>query len=217
MILFRATYDSGTEIDIKDSNGSVLTMIDHSEYAGETGIAADASGVTLVLPSTAEGNTTTYYDGKIITITAGTGVGSYAIVGTGGNYNTGTYTISAISWSGTSPTTGSTYSITEQGHAQTDFSDVRKVRITLPDDTTYLLSTLGDGDASTVVPNGQTLPITDLYTYDQGDGVYSVKLSVLPTYNVLANYSVGMCVYYSGSFYICILASAAGTLPTNTT
>jgi len=71
---------------------------------------------------------------------------------------------------------------TEAGHKQTDFADFRKVKFTLPNTTTYLFSSLGDGDASTNAASGQTLPMSDIYNFSSDDGVFGVTLYSLPTW-----------------------------------
>ena len=91
----------------------------------------------------------------------------------------------------------------EAGHVQSDFTDFRKIKFINPDGTSYLLSTLGDGQQTTIPAAGAALPIIDNYTYSGGDGVYSLTLYTIPTYNNTANYSIITTpyVYSGGSVY----------------
>lgn len=91
----------------------------------------------------------------------------------------------------------------EAGHGQSDFSNFKKIHFTNPDGTEYTFSTLGDGDALIVAPSASLLPITTLYNYTTGDGVYKVCLSAVPTWDVAVTYSNtnSHCVYYDGNLY----------------
>jgi len=97
----------------------------------------------------------------------------------------------------------------EAGHAKSDFSEFRKIKFINPDGTSYLLSTLGDGDALTIPASSASLPIVDTYTYSQGDGVYSVTLYTVPTWNSAVSYALITVpyVYYQGSVYMCVANS----------
>lgn len=97
---------------------------------------------------------------------------------------------------------------TEDGHAVDQFVDFYKINITNPDGSTYLFSSLGDGDASLTVPAVSTRPISTVYTYTTGDGVYNICMYVVPTWIKTARYDIGDCVYYGNGLYICILGSA---------
>lgn len=84
------------------------------------------------------------------------------------------------------------------------FLDYRKIKITKPNGTQYVLSSLGDGDAS-ILPAGdysisEEDPITDTYNFGVGDGVYSVTLITVPTFTP-QKYIVGTCVYFNGNIY----------------
>jgi hypothetical protein len=109
----------------------------------------------------------------------------------------------------------STYaSNSEAGHTQNDFSQFRKIKFINPDGTSYLLSTLGDGQATTIVAAGASLPIIDNYSYTQGDGVYSVALYTVPTWNSYAGYYAPNqpYVFYNGVLYKCLVGST-GNIP----
>lgn len=107
-----------------------------------------------------------------------------------------TSTISVIDYSNYSTNT-------ESGHAQASFSVYRKLKITLPDGTNYLFSSVGDGDAITVVPSSSSLPITDNYTNTAGDGIYTATLYCVPTWSASGVYTVAnqVHVYYNSKIY----------------
>lgn len=97
---------------------------------------------------------------------------------------------------------------TEPGHLQINFNAFRVIKFTLPDGSTYTMSSINTGDQSIYPPyyNSQalTLPITDIWqNYTSGDGVYSVSLYTVPTWNASVNYQVSLnhCVYYGGKLY----------------
>jgi len=91
---------------------------------------------------------------------------------------------------------------TESGHAQSDFSSYKKIYVTDPDGTEYVFSTLGDGDALINPPSGEVLPISTVYT-STGDGVYTMYLEAVPTWNAAASYvfADGHYVYYNTKLY----------------
>lgn len=97
----------------------------------------------------------------------------------------------------------------EDGHAKSDFADFRKLRITLPDKTEYLFSSIGDGDAVIPAPSETTLPIDTTYPYDTGDGQYIIDLYTLPTWNPSTAYTEydPHCVYYDGIMYKALRSS----------
>ena len=104
----------------------------------------------------------------------------------------------------------------EAGHSQSDFSDFRKMRFDLPSGTSYLFSSFypTDGDVILNTPAGETLPISTLYDYTTGDGIYKIYLYSLPTYNPTADYllSTAPIVYYDGSMWK-LLQDATGQTP----
>jgi len=93
-------------------------------------------------------------------------------------------------------------SVPEEGHAQSDFSDYKKIYITTPANTSYLFSTLGDGDALLTTPALATLPISTVYT-TVGDGVYTMVLEAVPTWGSGNTYSLTNehHVYYGAKLY----------------
>jgi len=97
---------------------------------------------------------------------------------------------------------------TEPGHTQSDFSQFRIIKFTLPDGSYYTMSSINNVDQSIYAPyyNGQalSLPITDIWqNYTSGDGVYTVSLYTVPTWNASVAYQVALnhCVYYGGKVY----------------
>jgi len=107
---------------------------------------------------------------------------------------------------------------TEAGHYQANFSNYKKLLFTDANGTTYLYSTLGDGDALITVPSLETLPITTNYTSD-GDGVYTLALSAVPTWDSGVAYllSAGHHVYYGGLLYKALQNSTNKQPDTETT
>jgi len=91
----------------------------------------------------------------------------------------------------------------QQGAIQANFIDFRKIKFINPDGTSYLFSSLGDGDALTIVAAGASLPIVDTYSFTTGSGVYTVILYTIPTWNGFAMYTlvVQPYVYYNGVVY----------------
>jgi len=98
---------------------------------------------------------------------------------------------------------------TEAGHDQGDFTDWIKIIVTKPDSTVYTFASDGTGDEVLAVPSGYSAtPNYSTYNYSAiGDGVYNVKLMVVPTWYGLKSpdeYNVGDCVYLGGVLYICV-------------
>jgi hypothetical protein len=92
---------------------------------------------------------------------------------------------------------------TESGHYQVNFEDYKKIYVTDPNGNEYVFSSLGDGDALINAPQGQTLPISTLYT-STGDGVYTLILETIPTWAGIGGiYSLTdeHHVYYNGKIY----------------
>ena len=104
---------------------------------------------------------------------------------------------------------------TELGHTQADFSYFYKVKFTNPDGTTYIFSSIGDGDSVIPTPSVSVLPISILYNYTTGDGVYNVCVMAVPNWNKGVDYVVGQCVSFRNALYICIDNTLAGTPPTD--
>jgi hypothetical protein len=97
----------------------------------------------------------------------------------------------------------SNYDITtELGHARADFSNYRKVVVLLPDYSTYIFSSLGDGDETIGTPSGGD----DTINYDMEQyGVHRITLISIPTYDAAVAYQASDdIVYYSGKIYKCI-------------
>lgn len=102
---------------------------------------------------------------------------------------------------------------TESGHEQSDFAQFRRILITRPDGTTHNLSSIGDGDASTVAGVSAT---TDTYTFlsTDNDGLWKIKLATVPSYMAGATYeALSDYVYYNGAFYQSQVGSNTGNTP----
>jgi len=101
----------------------------------------------------------------------------------------------------------------EAGHNQADFADLRRMKITLPTGTEYLLSSLYplEGDITLAVPAGAVLPMSTAYAYTTGDGKYIIELVVVPTWGTGYSYlfSTAPYVYYDGVVYRCLQNSSA--------
>lgn len=106
---------------------------------------------------------------------------------------------------------------TESGHTQADFNYYYKVSFLNPDGTSYVFSAMGDGDEVIIAPAASTLPITTTYTYSTGDGVYTVVIYSVPTYDPAATYTEASLDYvYSGGFLYRAVGSVSGILPGTT-
>jgi hypothetical protein len=107
---------------------------------------------------------------------------------------------------------------TEAGHTQALFSDYKKITVITPSGTEYLFSTLGDGDAIINTPSAETLPIATNYVTD-GDGVYTMYLEAVPTWNsgIAYNTSTSPYVYYNTKLYKSILTGTNQNPATATT
>ena len=102
----------------------------------------------------------------------------------------------------------------ESGHSLSDFSDFRKIVLTRPAGTTYTYSSLGDGDevVSTASTGGHDVTYTILDT--DTDGVYTINICSVPTYNAAATYDKDTdYVYFGGSFYQSLIDANAGNQP----
>ena len=201
-------------IDIS-ADGTLLTIVDNSNYRDYTGnaVAGGASAITLPLDASPYDG---YYVGMEIEILAGTSSGDHrTILG----YD-GTTKVATVSSAWTSAVDGtSVFEIGEPGHLKSYFTDFRKILINCPDSIDYLLSSLGDGDATTVPAATASLPISDTYSYTTGDGLYTITLYTLPTWDAAVAYlSIrNVYVYYSGSVYHLLTDDTATTPGTDAT
>jgi hypothetical protein len=112
----------------------------------------------------------------------------------------------------------SNYVNTEAGHTQALFNAYKKITVLTPSGTEYLFSTLGDGDAILNTPSAETLPIATNYVTD-GDGVYTMYLEAVPTWNsgITYNTSTSPYVYYNTKLYKSILTGTNQNPATATT
>jgi hypothetical protein len=205
---FKATWYSGSLIDLS-SNGASLSMVDHSNYDGEYTDQATGGAATYVDLPVGASTHNDFYKNLECAIVSGTGAGGSALCTA---YNGTTRRLTVASWPSGDPDATSVVQIGERGHLQKYFADFRKIVITAPSEV-WTLSSLGDGDAATVTPDGQTLPITDTYAISDGDAVYRCKLYVLPTWDATTAYLYvnKPYVYHSGMWKL--LKNDTGTTP----
>lgn len=196
-------------IDIS-ADGQNITVVDRSNYREYTDTAT-AGGASTITLATSASTYNDHYNGKEITILSGTGVGEHNTIT---DYDAATRVATVASpWVAT-PDNTSIYEIGEPGHLKEYFADFRKVLIVNPDSTDYLFSSIGDGDATTNPAATATLPISDVYAYTTGDGLYVITLYTLPTWSSTVAYlSIrNVYVYYSGTAYK-LLKNDTGTTP----
>lgn len=198
-----------TGINDITANGSQMVITDWSNYVNYADFCAGGSTTTIVLPVTAS-SYDDFYNLYQYLITAGTGAGNTGIIS---NYVALTK-ILTIPLVGTATTSSSVFEIGERGHLQEYFKDFRKVKILNPDNSSYLFSSLGDGDALTNPAALATLPISDTYNYTTGDGVYTITLYTAPTWDNTIAYKFinNVYVFYLGSIYK-LLKDNTGTVP----
>ena len=183
-MVFQATFLNSSNVKQITSSCTEIAMVDNSNYQqlSDTATAGGASTITLASGSSTVND---FYNTLQIEILSGTGVGQKRTIS---DYVGSTLVATvSVAWD-VVPDSTSVYEIAEAGHLQSDFSSFKKILIDQPDNTSYLFSSIGDGDATLNTPDGETLPITTSYTYATGDGVYTVTLYVLPTWNAATTY-----------------------------
>jgi hypothetical protein len=92
------------------------------------------------------------------------------------------------------------------GHALSDFTDYIRISVTRPDNSVNILSSVPgtDVDEAISAPSVGNSVYNFLFQEDiDEDGIYTVRMCVYPTWNILSNYvtSVLNVVYYNGIFY----------------
>mgnify|MGYP001602375077 CR=1 FL=1 len=89
---------------------------------------------------------------------------------------------------------------TESGHLNANFTDYRKVTITHHAGNIFTFSSLTGGDE--LIDAGDSGNNTFVYTLQDGDGVYTVELCSVPTWNIAATYQVSDdFVFFDDKFY----------------
>lgn len=103
----------------------------------------------------------------------------------------------------------------ESGHDRPDFTDFRKVTVTDPNGVDFIHSSVtGDTTADAVIPAPSTGTDTITHTIIGGDGVHTVKLCAVPTYNAAATYeALTDFVFFSGTLYQSRVGSNTGNQP----
>ena len=97
-------------------------------------------------------------------------------------------------------------SSTELGHLYSDYKDYKVLTITRWDGTTYVYSSLGDGDEIISAPFVDNSPTTYNFLDSDEDGVWSVEICSYPTWRDDVEYSNNpsseIVVYYDGNLYL---------------
>lgn len=107
---------------------------------------------------------------------------------------------------------------TDSGHALSDFSDYRKLTITRPDKSTFVFSSIADGDVVINAASGGNNEFTFAFTASETDGVYTMKLCTVPTYNAAATYEKDSdIVFFNTKFYKSRVGSNTGNQPDTST
>ena len=211
MANFQTTLLDSLNITDVVSDGSTLTITDHSNYQDYSNLAVSGGALVIKLDSGAS-TVNNFYNTKQIEILAGTGIGQVrtisAYIGA-----TQTATVS-LAWA-TPPDGTSVFNICQAGHLQSQFADFYKIEIDNPDGTTYLYSSLGDGDAILTTPALSTPPITTVYPYSTGDGRYIITIYSVPTWNKDVTYNLAdvPCTYSSAKLYQLIAATSTNDVP----
>lgn len=90
----------------------------------------------------------------------------------------------------------------ESGHTKLDFTDFRKIILTSNTGYSYTLSSLGDGDAAIDPPDeAVSNPDDDVFIPYVEDGIYTLALMAVPTWNGTDTYVQDHCVYHGGVLY----------------
>lgn len=110
--------------------------------------------------------------------------------------------------------TGNYTDATESGHALSDFSEFRQVTIQFPDGREYVYSSLPGYDDTISPASTGNNDIFYTFTDDDKDGLYTITICSVPTYNNTAEYDSGSdYVYFNGSFYQSLIDSNTGNQP----
>jgi hypothetical protein len=206
---FKATFWNNSTNAIF-GNGTQLSISDYSNYWGDyTDQCTGGSANTVILPTSASPYNDKYKNLECM-IVAGTGVGQTGLC-TGYVGSTRVATI-ATTFSPT-PDATSVVQIGERGHLQSYFADFRKIYVNAPSEV-WLISSLYDGNQVTIVPAGNSLPLTDIYIYHDGDEVYNCKLYTIPTWNSNTAYLVinKVNVYWNSKMWK-LLRNNTGSVP----
>ncbi len=97
---------------------------------------------------------------------------------------------------------------TDPGHTRADFSDYRKITITTPTGSPWVMSTIAGTGVDQVIatPSSTTDSFSFILRSTDDDGIYSVHICSYPTYNNAAAYlsATLQVVYFNGKLYKCI-------------
>jgi|SRR3972149_129507 len=104
----------------------------------------------------------------------------------------------------------------ESGHAAADFSEYRKIIVGHHSGSEYVFSSLLDGDED--IDSGDSGNNTFVYPVQEGDGVYTVTLYSVPTWNIASTYQASTdFVYFDGNFYKSLTTNIGSQPDTNPT
>ena len=206
---FRATFWNGSA-NALSGNGTQLSISDYSNYWGERTGQAQAGGAHTITLDAGASPYNNFYLNMEVNIVAGTGAGQGGIC-TG--YVGATKVLTTSATFNPVPDTTSVFQVGQPGHLQKYFSDFRKLYINAPSEV-WLLSTMGDGNATTISAAGNSLPLADTYIYKDGDEVYNVILYTLPTWSASVAYlSINNVNVYYGLKMWKLLKNDTGTTP----
>ena len=106
----------------------------------------------------------------------------------------------------------------EDGHALADFSLYRRMKLTLPDGTFRISSSVVEDDASSMDPASVASSLEELISHaDFGDWEYELTLYTVPTYDASVIYAQGDCVYVNGVGLFKALQTAENKAPATET
>lgn len=103
----------------------------------------------------------------------------------------------------------------ESGHARTDFTTYRAVTVTDPNGVTFKHSSWpNDPNDDAAIPAPSTGNDTIVHTIVGGDGVHTVLLCAVPTYNNTATYeALTDFVFFNDKFYQSLTGANTGNQP----
>ena len=105
---------------------------------------------------------------------------------------------------------------TESGHLAADFSDYRKITVTHHAGDVFIFSSIGDGDED--IDPGDSGNNTIVYDLQDGDGVYTVEVCSVPTWNIAATYQASDdFVFFDDKFYKSLTTNTGSQPDTNPT
>lgn len=84
----------------------------------------------------------------------------------------------------------------EDGHARVDFTLYRRIKLTMPDASEVILSSVTEEGATLIEPAATAISMEETVDYSEfGDWDYEITLYSVPTYDATVTYAAGDCVY----------------------